>query len=65
MATDIFQGVSKYSKGGIVFAEKIWFFKKARFDPNTTISSKNVKQCAATSNILTKLRTIYFKAVSK
>jgi len=43
MATYIFQGVSKYSKGGIVFAEKIWFFKKARFDPNTTISTKNVK----------------------
>jgi len=48
MAIYIFLGVSKYSKGSIVFAEKICFFKKASFDPNTTISATNVKLCAAT-----------------
>jgi len=35
-------------KGSIVFAEKLWFLKKASFDPNTTISATNVRLCAAT-----------------
>ena len=38
----------KILEGSIVFAEKICFFKKASFDPNTTISAKNAKLCAAT-----------------
>jgi len=48
MAIHIILGVSNYSKGSIVFAEKIWFFKEASFDPNTAIFAKNVKLCAAT-----------------
>jgi len=40
--------VSKYSKSSTVFAEKIWFFKEASFDPNTTIFANNVKLCAET-----------------
>jgi len=47
MAIHIILGVSNYSKGSIVFAERMCFFKKASFDPNTTISAKNIKLCVA------------------
>jgi len=45
MAIHIILGVSNYSKGSIVFAERMCFFKKASF--NTTISAKNIKLCVA------------------
>jgi len=44
--------VSKYSKGSTVFAEKIWFFKEASFDPNTAnFCQKRKIMCCNLSNI--------------
>jgi len=65
MAIYIFLGVSKYSKRSIVFAEKSGFSKQQVLTLTQQFLPKSNITCCNLSNILTKFRTIYSKAVSK